>query len=121
MILRLIADLVQNREDSIIVGNILHTGAIMPVTHPPLPVDDQYGRHPAKFKQVEMLPVEFQYVVPGISETNKGDLLSLPIPPEGIRAIRPDGNHLGSALDEPLVVLAQLRQMPPAVRSHETA
>lgn len=87
----------------------------------PLPVDDQQGRHPAQLEQPDLLTVLVGYGVVRVRQAYEGVPAAPPMIDEGLPVIRADHDNFGPSIDELLVITAQLRQVPPAVRSGEAA
>ena len=84
-------------------------------------VYDEHGRHPSQLEQVDLLVVQVGNRVLRVSQAGELKTLLLPRAHERAWAIGADGEHLGVTRNELVVILAQLRQMPAAVRSGEPA
>ena len=87
----------------------------------PLAVDEDLRRHAPPPEQLDLLPEEVEDAVLGIGQADEGEALGLPSPLEGRGAVRAEDHDLGPALRQLAVLLAQLRQVPAAVRSEEAA
>ncbi len=90
-------------------------------TYFPFFIDDEHGGHPSEFEYIHMLPVQFFDVVSRIGYPGKRHLPTAPEIGKVFRVFRPDRDYICPPVDEFLIVLAQLRQMRPAVRSLKTA
>jgi hypothetical protein len=82
---------------------------------------DDDSRHSPELQPAELLIKRVEHTLLGIRHGGKRDLLALPIRPQLVSRIRPDGDDLGAAFNEFGIVLAQLRQAPAADWSPEPA
>lgn len=92
----------------------------MDETHDPFFVHQHLGRHPAEFEQLDLLPIQFQYPVLRVWQSSKGQPVSAKIRFELLRLFRPDHQDDHLPLDEPFMILAQLRQVRAAEGSLES-
>jgi len=83
-------------------------------------VDHHQRRHAAHLEQLNLLSVLICDGVIGVSQTDEGDVFLLPVGHKSLLVFRTDSDNFAVTIRELLVVLAQLRHMPAAVRSHET-
>jgi hypothetical protein len=86
-----------------------------------LPFRQNLGGHTPQPEELDLLTVHPQDLMFRIRKTDEGQTLALPVVSEGIRTVWSDDNNLSTALGEQQVVLAQLRHMPAAERSLESA
>jgi hypothetical protein len=90
-------------------------------TDRPLAVDDEQGRHAPHLDQLDLLPILIGDCIVRVRQADEGVCAAPPVIDEGVSFVRADHDNFSAPLDELLVVTAQLRQVPPAVRSEETA
>ena len=84
-------------------------------------IHDHLGGHAAQFEQVYFLPVELEHAGFGVRQADKGQVVLAKIGRKGIRIFRADHNHFGPVLHKFWVILTQLRHMPLAEWSGESA
>jgi hypothetical protein len=92
----------------------------MPVTDPAGFVDYDERRHTARFEQFDLLAVVIGYSVIRVGNSDEGQLLLAPVSFKCQSVFRANNHHFGLATDKFLMVLAQLRHVPPAEGSHKS-
>jgi hypothetical protein len=117
----LLVQFVQQVENFLVERNVAHGFAIVLVADLPRRVHDEHGGHPSQLEQVDLLPVLIGHCVLWIGQAGKGKRFLFPRALKRSRPVRADDEHLCVALDKGGIVLAQLRQMPAAVGSRESA
>ena len=108
-------------EECAVGGNIGHGVCIVNETHRAGLVDQHHCRHAAQPEQADLLPISFQHVQIRIRQPDEGQRFFFPISFECLGVLRPDGNDFGIPVNKLLIVIAQLREVRPAKRSHEPA
>ncbi len=83
-------------------------------------VDDDQRGHATHLQPFDLLTVKIGHLVIGIGQPDKWQVFLLPILFERARTVGADCDDLRIPPDKFLVVLAQLRHVPAAVRSHES-
>lgn len=86
-----------------------------------LGIDNDDARHASEFEQLELLAELAKDLLIRIRDSRIGDLLFVPVIAQFLRGVWADGDDLGISIYEFRVILAQLRQMPAADWSPETA
>ena len=84
-----------------------------------LAVDDHLRGHAPQFEELDFLPVQLEHRMRGVGQAYEGQALGLPIAAKGLGILWPHNDDHRAPLDEPIIVLAQLRQVPPAEWSRE--
>lgn len=84
-------------------------------------VDHAVHGHAAKLEQIDLLPVHFCDRVFRVGQTDKGDVLTLPIMLERLKRIGPHCKKLHAARLKPGIGIAKTRQLRAAVRSDEAS
>ena len=84
-------------------------------------VDDDLGWHAAQLEYVDFLSVALQNTVRWVRQTDKGQLVRLPVHFEGIRVFRSNDHNFCFQGFEFRIILTQLRHMPLAERSQKAA
>jgi len=113
--------LIQQVENLLVERNIAHGFAIVLVADLPRLVHNEHGRHPSQLEQIDLLPVLIGYRVLRIGQAGKGKRFLFPCTLKRSRPVRPNDEHLSAPRHKLSIVLAQLRQMPAAVGSRESA
>jgi len=95
--------------------------SIVNPAHEAFPVDDRLSRHAPEFEELDLLSVRLQHLMLWVSNSDKGQFVIAEVVFKRLWAVRSYDNDLGVVIDEGLVILAQLRHMPAAEGSLETA
>jgi hypothetical protein len=80
-----------------------------------------HARHPAELQELEFLSQDVQVFFIRIGDSGKRQGFFLPVIGHLVRLVRADRDDLRVTFDELVVILAQLRKMPAADWSPETA
>ena len=86
-----------------------------------LTVNQNLSRHPPKFKELDLLPVQLQDPVLWIGISRKWQVVFAEVFGEFLGVFRPDHQEGDFAFQEQVIILAQLRQVCAAERSGEAA
>ena len=105
----------------IATGNVGHAVALVAVTDDAGFVDDKLHRHASQFQQPHRLLVLLGRNVFGIGQARKRHALLLPIGAESLLAVRSQVQKNNPAFNEACILIAQLREVPAAKGSAETA
>ncbi len=89
----------------------------MRVAYPACFIDNDEGGHPPELEEFDLLPVQPGNPVLGVRYAGERHPVTEPEIREAFSVLRPHGDDLGVTFGELRVFLAQLRHMPPAVRS----
>ena len=83
----------------------------MDESNPALAIHHRLGRHPAQFKQFDLLPVKFENLVRRIGHPNERQAMFSPVSFEGGCFLWPDHHDITAAFLEIHVCIAQLRHV----------
>ena len=101
--------------------NIARGFAIVLVANLPGFVYDEHSRHSPQLEQVDLLVIQVRHRMLWVGQAGEGERLLFPRALKRAWPIRPDDENLGAPRDKIGIILAQLRQMPAAVRSDKAA
>ena len=109
----------QQGQEFIVRRDIPLFGSVMGEPDHSVSANHDDPRKPAELEESELLTERLQHPTARVRDAGKRQLMLLPESPEC--PVRPGTNrdHFGVVRPECLVVLPQLRQMPPAMRSPE--
>jgi hypothetical protein len=103
----------------LVARDILHGFAVVDVAGRSLLIHDHLGWHPPELEEVDFLTEQLQDAPFRIRQTGIRQAFFLPIRPEFLSIFRTYYQDNRLLFHELIVILAQLRQMPTAVRSGE--
>jgi len=92
----------------------------MYIAYPSIPVDDVYGGHPAR-QERDMLGIQVFNFMLRVGQPRERHVMAAPEIVERGLVLGADGYNVGISLEKIIIIATQLRHMPAAVRSHESA
>lgn len=93
----------------------------MLVTHLPFFIDQHQRGHAPQFQKIHFLPEQIRDGMLGIGQADKGQFVFPPVSLVGKQAVGPDAENFRRTGGKVRVIVAQVREMFAAVRSHESA
>lgn len=112
---------IQNGEDFFVFGNIGHVVAVMDKTGHAGLVYNDLGGHPSQFEEAHFLAVQFEDGMIGVWQADVRQFFFLPVIAEGVSIFRANNDNFSMSVGKFIVITAQLRHVPAAVRSGKTA
>jgi hypothetical protein len=84
-------------------------------------IDQQQGRYTPQLKEIPLLTVHICHHVPGVWQTDKGQVFTFPIPLKGFGAIWTNREYDCVTRSKIRKLITQLREMGAAIGSQKTA